>query len=336
MRGRRVAIPGKGREALASLLVFLLAASAAGCGKKEQPTAHAPSASGKSSEGPREEAQNRAGIQDEAPAAGVNISAVVVPFSPSRIAPPSVSVIPTPGHGTEVLDVRWFVNGAEKENAPSLSPSSFRKGDAIRAVVTLRPVGGKEAILTTPETVAGNALPSVAEVALEPRAPVSGGIVRAIVQAHDPDGDPLTIRHRWFVDDKPVAGEGDALNLKGVRKGSWVHVSATPNDGFADGAWRYSHRHQVVNGPPVLKNQPPATVPPSRLFSYTIAAEDPDGDPLTYELVKGPEGMSLAGATITWKITDGQIGVPAGIVIRISDDDGASTVMTMNLNPQWK
>jgi hypothetical protein len=127
---------------------------------------------------------------------------------------------------------------------------------------------------------------------------------------------------------------GDSLTLSGVKKGSLIHVSATPNDGFADGAWKYSPKYQVVNGPPVVKSQSPTSMPLSRVLTHTIVAEDPDGDPLTYALEKGPEGATLSGATLTWKVSDQDMGRTAEVVIRISDNDGASTVLTMLLNPR--
>jgi len=258
---------------------------------------------------------------------------VVAPFSPSRIAPPSVSVKSPPKQGAEVLLVRWFVNGSEQEGGPLLPPSRFQRGDRVRANVKLR-AGGEEILLTTPEVVAVNALPGVTDVRMEPQALTAGSTIRAIVQGHDADGDELKYKFKWFVNDLPGTGEGESLVLKGVRKGSWVHVSVTPNDGFADGAWKESPRYQTVNAPPVVRSKAPETIPPSRILAHAIVAEDPDGDPLTYTLVKGPEGCALSGATLRWQVSDSDLGRTAEIVIRISDDDGASTILTLSLNPQ--
>jgi hypothetical protein len=321
--------------AAAAILAFCLTIAGTGCGKKEgtAPQGATPAVG---------EAASPAAGRADAPAAGrVEISVpdgggfavIVAPLSPSRIAPPSVSVKSPTGHGAEVLSIQWLVNGAERESGQTLAPSQFQRGDRIQAVVKLR-AGGGEKLFTTPEVVAVNALPAVTDVRIEPQAPITGSTVRAVVKAQDPDGDPLTFKYKWYVDDLVVPGESDSLTLKGVKKGSWIHVAVTPNDGFSDGAWRYSPRHQVVNAPPVVKSQPPTTIPPSRVLTHTIVAEDPDGDPLTYTLVKGPEGLTLAGATLTWKISDRDLDRPAEIVIEISDNDGASTVLTMTLNPR--
>lgn len=226
--------------------------------------------------------------------------------------------------------MRWLVNGVAAGAGEKLAPALFQRGDRIRAVVTLR-VDGADRVIETPEVAAVNALPAVTDVRIEPRAPVTGETVRAVVRANDPDGDNLTYGYKWFVDGLPVAGGGDSLVLKGVKKGSWVHVEVTPNDGFAGGAWKYSPRYLVVNALPVVKSQPPAVVPPSRVLTYSIAAEDPDGDPLTYTLVKGPEGMTLSGSTITWNVPDEAVGKTVEATVRIEDPDGGAALLNLSL-----
>lgn len=324
------------RAAAAAILAFCLTIAGTGCGKKGSSSPPG-GASLPSGEGPPPAAGGVAA--QAAMEGGISLSAgggfavIVAPLFPSRIAPPSVSVKSPTGQGAEVLSIQWLVNGAERESGQTLAPSQFQRGDRIQAVVKLR-AGGGEKLLTTPEVVAVNALPAVSDVRIEPQALVAGSTVRAVVKAQDPDADPLTFKYKWYVDDLVVPGESDSLTLKGVKKGSWIHAAVTPNDGFSDGAWKYSPRHQVVNAPPVVKSQAPTTIPPSRVLTHAIVAEDPDGDPLTYTLVKGPEGMSLSGATLTWKVSDRDLDRSAEIIIGISDNDGASTVLTMTLNPR--
>lgn len=324
--------PHPGRRAAAALLfAFGLAVAGAGCGKREGPSQ--PGALPPDRDPSTGITAATVGQGNIPTSPGREFYVVVAPSSPSRIAPPSVSVKSPPGQGAEILSVKWLVNGAETEGGP-LAPSRFQRGDRIQAVVKLRVGGGGEILLTTTEVVAVNALPAVVDVRIEPLSPITGSEVRAVVQAQDPDGDPLMFKYQWYVDNLVVPGGGDSMILKGVKKGSLVHVAVTPNDGFADGAWKYSPRYRVLNALPVVKNPPPTTVPPSRILIHSIVAEDPDGDPLTYTLVKGPEGMALSGATLTWEVSDRDLDKPAEVVIRISDDDGASTVLTMILNPR--
>jgi hypothetical protein len=136
------------------------------------------------------------------------------------------------------------------------------------------------------------------------------------------------------VNDLPVAGESESLTLTGVKKGSWVHVTVHPNDGFADGAWRDSPRYQVVNGLPVVKSVVPKELTPERRFIYRIVADDPDGDPLTYALTKAPSGMVLRGETLEWQVPEESIGANVNAVVIISDNDGGQTVQSISMTIQ--
>jgi len=324
------AIDGRRAVVAALFLAFCLITSGAGCGKKEgEPPQGFPSVpeppSGNSA------GETRQGSMPVPSSGGFSVS--VVPSSPSRIAPPTISVKSPPNKGAEVLFVRWFVNGGEQESGPLLSPSGFQRGDRIRATVNLR-AGGGEILLATPEVVAVNALPVVTDVRIEPQAPTSGSTVRAIPQAQDADGDFLKFKYGWYVNDSPVAGSGDLLALTGVKKGSWVHVTMTPNDGLADGAWRDSPRYQVVNALPVVKSVLPKELSPGRRFIYRIVAEDPDGDPLTYTLANAPPGMLLRGETLEWQVPEESIGMSVEAVVVISDNDGGRTVQNISMTIQ--
>jgi len=317
------------RGVVAALLSLGLAVAGGGCGKKEgaspQDTLRTPPGTAAGSASPALPGQG-----EIVTSAGGGFAVVVAPSVPSRIAPPSVSVKSPPGQGAEILAVTWLVNGAEAGSGQVMDPLRFRRGDRIQANVALR-AGGMEKSLGTPEVVAVNALPSVTDVRIEPQAPTAGGTVRAVVQAQEPDGDPLSFRYQWSVDDIAIAGSGESFSLKNVQRGSWIHVTATPNDGFADGAWKASPRYQVVNAPPVVRSAAPTMIPPTRMLRHTIVAEDPDGDPLTYSLSKGPPGMVLEGTTLEWQVPEESIGRNVEAVVTISDGVGGQTVQNFSM-----
>jgi len=310
------------------LIASCLTVAGSGCGKVDPPSA--PQGTRSVPELPSGTPASDARQGDTAVSSIGGFSIAVAPSTPSRIAPPSVSVKSPPGQGASILEVRWFVNGEEQGGGQTLSASQFKRGDRIHAVVKLR-AGGEENLLKTIEVVAANALPDVADLRIEPEAPANGRSIRAIAQARDPDGDPLTLRYQWKIDGVPTTGETDSLILRGAGKGAWVHVTATPNDGFGDGAWRESPSYQVVNSPPVVRSAAPTSVPPSLFFRHTIVAEDPDGDPVTYRLSKGPGGMTLSGSTLEWQVPEESIGNLVEAVVTISDDDGGQAVHTLSM-----
>jgi len=226
-----------------------------------------------------------------------------------------------------------MVGGVFVSEGERLAPGAFRKGDTIRAVVTVK--SDEETIsLEPPQVVATRSLPSITEVHLEPAPVRTGDTVRAVVHADNPDGMPLTFRYKWSVDDVRVAGEGAELASRDLRKGAWVHVMVVPNDGISDGSWKYSPKCRVVNSPPVVKSEPPTVIGPGGFFTHTIVAEDRDGDPLTYALEKAPTGMVLSGATLQWQLPEDAYGKSVQVVVRISDGDDGITAATFTMTPR--
>ncbi len=312
----------------------------AGCSRYEEPVTSAPSnaaATAKgtiSADGSHEEAGDGPfGTREGSPRKG-GITVTLSPSSPTRISPPILMV-----HGSsfekerEFRNILWFVNGRELPGGERMEPEMFRKGDRIRARGTIL-LGQEDIPFETLEVVAENSPPEIGTVHLEPKALTTGGTVKAVATVSDPDGDAVKKRFVWFVDDKPVPGESEVMVLTGVKKGAWVHVRVSTHDGSAEGSWKYSPKYLVVNSLPVVKSRLPEEIPPDRLFSYRIEAEDPDGDPLTYDLVKSPPGMVLSGSTLEWEVTDGILGKTVEVVVGISDGDGGRTVHTFSMNIQ--
>lgn len=315
------------RSWAAALLGFALLLAGPGCGKKEGggATEAKPGSPGTPSAG--------AGQAAAPPAAGGRHQVDVDPLIPCRITPPGVTVRPSPGQVKEVTAVRWFVNGADADTGPRLPASAFRRGDRIHAAVTLK-VDGFETLAKTREVTAGNSPPSVTGVRVEPGNPVSGGTVRVSSGGSDADGDEVKVRYEWYIDNVLTYGNDEKVVLKGVKKGSLVHVKAIPSDGIVDGAWEETPRYRVVNGLPVVKSQVPGEIPADGRFVYRIEAEDPDSDPLTYALKKAPPGMELSGSTLEWRVPEGFLGRPVEIVVEISDGEGTtSQKISMTVQP---
>lgn len=122
--------------------------------------------------------------------------------------------------------------------------------------------------------------------------------------AKDEDGDAL----KFSLTEGPKGSSVDANGLF-----SWAkpvlgehQIKLRVNDGLA---WVEQHYtlHIVDADTPILNNPPSITSTPTTLgvvneaYQYQMVATDPDGDHLTYTLVKGPKGASLdANGLFTW------------------------------------
>lgn len=147
------------------------------------------------------------------------------------------------------------------------------------------PGSGPEAASREFASSAENRPPVVESVRLDPREPAPGDALRAVVTARDPDGQPLSLSYRWFVDGAERAGDAASLSLAGVWKNTEVRVAVTASDGvLASDPVEASVR--VIDRPPrigALVVKPPETVAPGQPVGLEPSADDPDGDPVEFE-----------------------------------------------------
>ncbi len=85
------------------------------------------------------------------------------------------------------------------------------------------------------------------------------------------------------------------------------------------------------NRPPQIISSPPPQVGVGQTYVYNVRALDPDGDKLTYELLRGPAGMAIDAATgrLSWTPTADAI-IGTAVVIQVRDDAGAADVQAFN------
>ncbi len=162
----------------------------------------------------------------------------------------------------------------------------------------------------------------------------TGNGFRAIVEATDPDGDVISFRYQWKLDGEEIPGATDEILewREGFKRGSIISISVIPFDGQDEGVWNAEGSYTIPNSPPIITSEPVQPVEDGK-FSYTIKAEDPDGDPIEYTLKNAPIGMTLEPATglITWDF--GEAGTGQHIVeIVVTDSEGAKTSQTLTLN----
>ncbi len=130
------------------------------------------------------------------------------------------------------------------------------------------------------EGVAGNNPPVINEVSLLPLNPTIQSEIRVRILASDKDGDPLTYKVEWFVNDEKI-GEGMSLKYEEAKKGDRISALVTPYDGKEWGG-------SVKTGEITIGGLPPRIVSlnitPESLFTTTervvvsAMVEDPDND----------------------------------------------------------
>ncbi len=165
--------------------------------------------------------------------------------------------------------------------------TELRKGQ--RWVVEVRAHDGEKAGPVARATTAiVNSPPPAPRIVFSPERPRRvDGIAVSIEQPPDPDGDVVTYRYAWTRDGQRFETPTDQAQIpRGVaKKGQRWAVEVTASDGEADSP---PVRHQAViadtsPGPTAVAlcdgPVPAGTVPQARI---TLAASDPDGDPVTY------------------------------------------------------
>ncbi|MEZ6136168.1 MAG: putative Ig domain-containing protein [Pirellulaceae bacterium] len=99
----------------------------------------------------------------------------------------------------------------------------------------------------------------------------------------------------------------------------------------------------TVNRRPIIDEVPDGEVTVGKLYSRTVSATDPDGDPITFQLAIAPDGMTIHPklGVMTWIPTSTQTG-DFDVTVRVIDDRGNSTnesftisSLAINAAPIW-
>jgi len=264
------------------------------------------------------------------------------PSAPPTIA--EVSVVPAKAYASSILTAQvrttdpegrrveiqyqWLRNGAEIGGAtgPALRAPDLRRGSEIAVQVTPVAAGGVRgpAVTSAPITIL-NSAPSIVGVTVTPGGPRRGDTLTASVEARDPDDDKLVYTYQWLRSGSEIPGAtGPTLPARDLRKGNRIVVRATASDGEITTAPAESSPATILNTPPRVLAAPSGRSAPDGQLTYRIAAEDPDGDALTYTLSpNAPKGMAIhpTDGTIVWRPGATESGTHR-FTVTISDGDG--------------
>lgn len=166
---------------------------------------------------------------------------------------------------------------------------------------------GRSMVRSAPAPAETNEAPEIRRVAISPDSPVPGATLRAVVDAHDPEGDALRYEHRWLRNGREVAsGRSPSAEFE-FQKGDRIELEVVVSDGREESevgrAWA-----NVGNRPPTLKGvaiTPSGDVRAGDLLAADPLADDPDGDRVEFQVrwrvdgeVRG-EGTSFSTEGLT-------------------------------------
>jgi len=159
---------------------------------------------------------------------------------------------------------------------------------------------GRSATQAAPEaaaTGAENHAPTIHRVELDPAEPAPGSRVRAVVDASDPDGDPVVLGYVWRFGGKTLRGDGSSVEMPKGMRGTRLEVRVTASDGQAESAPMQAFAG-MANAKPRLTQvilDPADEVARGDAVSASARAGDPDGDPLEFEYRWSVNGRWLSG-----------------------------------------
>ncbi len=151
--------------------------------------------------------------------------------------------------------------------------------------------------------------------------------VQFTATASDPDG--VITAYHWYFGDGTESTEQNPEHTY-TEAGTFTARVIVSDD---DGATATDTVTIVVeeNSPPVITSTPVTVVGAGEHYSYQVVASDPDGDPITFALETGPDGMSISDTgLVEWDPTMDDIG-DHEVAIVVSDDKGATARQSFTL-----
>jgi Tol biopolymer transport system component len=180
----------------------------------------------------------------------------------------------------------------------------------------------------------GNSAPQ-ASVTLDTLKPVTDHVLVATAVGTDPDGDPVTLRYQWWVDDAAISGATGTTFDLGVPghgdEGDTVTVTVVPNDGQLDGGGSSASAVVRRNNPPTVSAGPDKTANEGSAYTSSGTYAEPDGDAVTGTVDYGDgtpvQALTLSGGAFALSHTYVENGTYS-VTVNITDEIGATATDT--------
>jgi hypothetical protein len=227
----------------------------------------------------------------------------------------------------------WEVGGIPRgDGGPTLELRGVSKGTQV-SVTAVASDGVAESEPLQQMVRVRNERPKLTQARIEPWESVARGEPLVLKPAGtDADGDSLTFRYEWRVNDKSVPFDGATFATAGLAPGDVVHARVVANDGEADSDPVDTARVRVIGPAPRIVSSP-VGLSADGSFRYRVEVEYLDGlEGLRFGLRTAPQGMAVNPATgeIHWRPAPGQHGDHA-VEIEVEDARGTKAVQAFRI-----
>ncbi len=193
---------------------------------------------------------------------------------------------------------------------------------AVRVLVDDQRGGQTEQAFEIQVPVYGNGAPTI--TSRPPSQVRAGAIYSYSVSATDPEGE--TLSYRLASGPAAAAWAGNQLSWATSAADVGVHAMlievADTAGNVAQQNWQLEVLPASGNQPPVISSTPKVTAVAGGVYEYQVVATDRDGDPLSYQLLTGPAGMTLsATGKLEWPVPAGFAGSET-VEIQVADGRG--------------
>jgi hypothetical protein len=261
----------------------------------------------------------------------------------------AIRLSPSPGYANARLAVvfgegapdparcqfEWRRNGMriEGETGRELPPARFRRGDHI-LVRVVSATADAEPQAWTAQTQVANSAPQVSRVTIAMDDDPAGSALRAVVECTDVDGDTPRLEYEWFRNGDPIENATEpSIRVASLQRGDRLTVSVVARDFESAAPPAQSEAFSLENHAPAFTSQPTAPGPDDDTFAYRAVAADPDGDVLRFEIVSGPDGLTVSPqGQVLWTLPgrEARRGDFA-VRIRATDSHGGEAVQEFTL-----
>ena len=271
------------------------------------------------SEQPKEDPKGQA-IKSSIETGSIDPNSLLV-IRPLNATARSVIILIIKDRSLRRSNIYWKINGNEDRSSRTIrfTSDTLKKGDVVQAVL----IDNRNEYMSNEITIL-NSPPTIRSARILPDLPTLSSRLRVEVSTQDIDDDYVAFKYNWTHNGKTVSEEsyfeGD------FKRDDMIKVEVTPLDKEGPGK-SVRLTSSIFNSIPVISEGTHEF--DGNLYTYQVAASDPDGDSLAFTLEEGPEGMTIdpSSGLISWGIDPDNAAGAYEIKVSVKDNHGAKILV---------